>query len=387
MHVVVVGGGIVGLASAYYLRGREGEVTVIEKSEVGAGASRRGSGGIRAQFETPVSIQLSLQSMDVWERFEAEFGVDIGYRCPGYLLLARDEATIEIFRQNVVTQNEQGVPSSVITPEAAAEHCPAIDPDRYVGAAYSPSDGYALEPERALDGFAAAACEDGVTVRTGVEVTDVVRGNGGRVTGVETTEGREQADYVVNAAGAWGARIAAMAGVDVPITPRRRRVAIVEPARPIRNTDPMTFDYGRSLYMRPAGSGTVLLAGAFRDDDEGIDPDGYEEDVEDEWIRAALHHGTAFADYFESGLPVERSWAGLYAVTPDCHPVIEESVPGFVNAIGFSGHGFMQAPAAGKLVAEIVDEGVPSLVDVSALSADRFERGDLLPDAHGELYS
>jgi sarcosine oxidase subunit beta len=386
MHAVVVGGGIVGLASAYYLRRRGAEVTVLEKSAVGSGASRRGSGGIRAQFETPESIQLSLRSMEVWERFEDEFDVDLGYRRPGYLLLARDEATAEVFRRNVSTQNDQGAPSEVIPPDEAAERCPAIDPGRYVAAAYSPTDGYALAPERAVDGFATAAREDGVEVRTGVEVTDVVR-DGGRVTGVETDAGRERADYVVNATGAWGSRVAAMAGVDVPITPVRRRVAVVDPARPARDADPMTFDYGRSVYMRPAGDGNVLLAGGFRGDDGGADPDGYDRGVEDEWVRAALDRASGFADYFEPGVPVEDRWAGLYAVTPDYHPVIEESVPGFVNAVGFSGHGFMQAPATGRLVAEIVHDGAPSLVDVSSLSADRFERGDLLPDAHGELYS
>ncbi|MFB6160225.1 MAG: NAD(P)/FAD-dependent oxidoreductase [Haloferacaceae archaeon] len=387
MHVVVVGGGIVGMASAYYLRERGAEVTVVEKSEIGSGASRRGSGGIRAQFETPVSIDLSLRSMEAWEAFGSEFGVDVGYRRPGYLLLAREEATAAVFRRNVATQNERGVPAEVISPAAAAERCPAIDPDRYVAAAYSPTDGYALAPERAVDGFAAAAREAGVSVRTGVEVTDVVGGDGDRVTGVETTAGRERADYVVNAAGAWGERVAAMAGVDVPITPRRRRVAVVEPSRPVREGDPMTFDYGRSLYMRPARDGGVLLAGGFRGDDDAADPDGYDEGVADEWVRAALDRGAEFADYFEPGLPVERRWAGLYAVTPDYHPVIEESVPGFVNAVGFSGHGFMQAPAAGELVAEIAVDGAASLVDVSALAADRFERGELLPDAHGELYS
>ena len=104
-------------------------------------------------------------------------------------------------------------------------------------------------------------------------------------------------------------------------------------------------------------------------------------------MTAALERAAGVADYFEPGLAVDRRWAGLYAVTPDYHPVIEESVPGLVNAVGFSGHGFMQAPAAGRLVSEIVVDGEPSLVDVGALSAARFERGDLLPDAHGERFS
>jgi sarcosine oxidase subunit beta len=384
MHVVVVGGGIVGLASAHYLAERGVAVTVVEKEAVGAGASRRGSGGIRAQFETPESIGLSLASMEVWDRFEAEFGVDVGYRRHGYLFLAREPATAAVLERNVETQTDHGVPARRLDPDAAAERCPAVDPDRYVAAAYSPTDGYA-DPERALAGFERAARAGGVEIRTGVAVTGLVR-DGDRVTGVETSAGPVAADRVVNAAGAWGDRVAAMAGVEIPITPRRRRAAVVEPARPVRTGDPMTFDYDRALYYRPAEGG-VLLAGGFRGDDAPADPDGYDPAASDAWVTAALERAADFADYFEPGLAVERRWAGLYAVTPDYHPVIEESVPGLVNAVGFSGHGFMQAPAAGRLVSEIVVDGEPSLVDVGALSAARFERGDLLPDAHGERFS
>ncbi len=386
MRAIVVGGGIVGLASAHYLRQRGVEVTLLEKDSLGAGATDRAAGGIRAQFESPVSIALSLASMAVWERFAGTFGTDIAYRRPGYLFLARSDSTAGELRANVAVQNDHGVPSEFVTPDEAADRCPGIYPDRYVGAAYSPTDGYA-DPHLALQGFAEAAAADGADVRTGVEVVDVARNAGGRVTGVETTAGEMAADYVVNAAGAWAGRVAAMAGVDVPITPHRRQVIVVDPERPLGDAVPMTFDYDRSTYFRPERDGAALVGGHFSErEDEPADPDGYDENPRFDLAATAMDRAADVADYFGPETEMRRGWAGLYAVTPDYHPVLEETAPGFVNAVGFSGHGFMQAPAAGRVVAELVVDGDASVVDVSALANDRFERGALLPDAHGERY-
>ncbi|MFB6300425.1 MAG: NAD(P)/FAD-dependent oxidoreductase [Halobacteriales archaeon] len=387
MQAIVVGGGIVGLTSAYYLSSRGVEVTVLEKSSIGAGATERAAGGIRAQFETPVSINLSKASIDVWERYETTFETDIGYQQPGYLFLARSDDTAAALRESVAIQNECGVPSEFITPERAAVYSPAIDPDNYVGGTYSPTDGYA-DPHLALRGFAEAASDAGVEVQTGVEVTDVVRtqDEDGPVSGVETSEGDKTADYVVNAAGAWGAQIAAMAGIDIPITPHRRQIIIVDPATPVQDTVPMTFDYGLSLYFHPNREGAILLGGRFTETDEPADPDTYATDVDFDTGATALERASDFADYFGPNARIKRGWAGLYATTPDYHPVIEETVPGFINAVGFSGHGFMQAPATGQLVAELVVDGTASLVDISELRNERFEHGDLLYDMHGERY-
>lgn len=382
MEVVIIGGGIVGLSTAHYVADRGADVTLYEQGSLGTGSTARAAGGIRSQFSTPVNVELSLASKRVWDAFEAEFGVDIGLRKTGYLFLARSEATAERFRENVRTQRDRGAESEYLAPAEAVEHCPGLDPEPFVGASYNPDDGVA-DPNLTVRGYAAAAREGGVDVRTGVAVTDIHRA-GGRVVGVEVTAGgdaeRHEADVVVNAAGAWAPRVAALAGVDLPISPRRRRVAVVGPSRSVPPSVPLTIDLETGSYFRPEGDRLALVGGHFGDPDPEQDPDDYDDDMDLAWATTAVERAAAYTTYFGPETRIRRGWAGLYAVTPDHHPVIEESVPGLVTTAGFSGHGFQHAPATGQVVADIVHDDEPQLVDVSMLDADRFERGEGLDE-------
>jgi len=387
MQVAIVGGGIVGLASAHYLAERGADVTVFEKSSVGAGSTDRANGGIRAQFTSPVSVELSRESIRVWETFDEAFGVDVQYRRPGYLFLARTEETAGRFRENVRRQNDLGVDSRFLDPEEAAEECPGLYAEEFVGATYSPTDGFA-DPHLGLQGFSQAAAEAGADVRTGVEVTDVLRGDAGGgdapggdpapVVGVDTTEGRVEADFVVNAAGPWAARIGGMAGLDLPVVPKRRQLMVVNPDRPVDSDVPMTVDIDDGAHFRPEREGSAVVGGHFSPEDPAQDPDDYRTSSDLDWAVETLEHAETVADYFGPDSEIVRGWAGLYAVTPDHHPIIEETLPGFVNAVGFSGHGFMQSPATGQVVSELILDGEATTVDVSALDAGRFERGEQL---------
>jgi sarcosine oxidase subunit beta len=396
MEVAIVGGGIVGLASAHYLAERGAEVTVYEKGSLGNGSTERSVGGIRAQFSTPVNVELSLASMAVWEEFEAEFGTDISYRRPGYLFAAREEATARAFEKQVAMQNDRGVPSELLDPAAATEHCPGLRAEEFVAATYSPTDGFA-DPHLALQGFAEAARESGAEIRTRSAVTGIRR-DGEDVTGL-TVEGSERrdADFVVNAAGPWARRVAAMASVEIPAAPKRRQMLVADPETPVPEDVPLTIDLDTGSHFRPEREGKALVGGHFRDEerrssesasggtasgqadaDPDRDPDAFDRKIELDWAAEAIERAGDCATYFGPDTEIRRGWAGLYAVTPDHHPVVEETLPGFVNAVGFSGHGFQHAPATGKLVAELVLDGEASLVDISALGSERFERGALL---------
>lgn len=378
MRVVVVGGGIVGLACAYYLGRRGATVTVLERSALGSGSTDRANGGIRAQFTSPVSIRLSRESIAVWERFEATFDVDIEYVRSGYLFLARTPETADRLRDNVAVQREYDVPSAFLDPVEAGAVCPRLHAHRYEGAAYSPDDGFA-DPHLALEGFKSGATAAGADIRTNVAVTDV-RLREGRVVGVQTTEGRIPADMVVNATGAWASRVAAMAGIDLPVTPKRRQLVVVDPEHDVPRDVPLTVDMDADSHFRPERDGRAVVGGFFASEDPPANPDGYPRSMDFGWATTALERVAEVAGYFGPESRIRRGWAGLYAVTPDHHPIIEETQPGFVNAVGFSGHGFMQAPATGQIVAELVHDGSASLVDISMLGADRFERGELLAE-------
>lgn len=415
MDVLVVGGGIVGLSAAYYAADRGADVTLLEKRSLGSGSTARAAGGIRSQFSTRANVELSLASKAVWDEFEATFGVDIGLRKNGYLFLARTDPVAERFRENVRLQRNLGAESEYLTPAEATGHCPGIDPDPLVAATYNPDDGVA-DPNLAVQGYAAAARERGVNIRTGTTVTDVEL-EGNRIVGVDarTDVGRErhEADYVINAAGAWAGEIAAMAGIELPISPRRRQIAVVDPTPPVPESAPLTIDLETGSYFRPERDGLALVGGHFAgesDDpdagseaerpanseadrrranskvdrrwgletDPAVDPDRFDEEMDLEWAVDAVEHAADYAEYFGPETRIRRGWAGLYAVTPDHHPIIEETCPGLVTVAGFSGHGFQHAPAAGQVVAEILFEGKSALVDISMLDRDRFERGESL---------
>jgi sarcosine oxidase subunit beta len=370
MHAVVIGGGIVGLASAHALTERGVRVTVLEKGSLGSGSTGRSAGGIRGQFSTPVNVALSRASFEVWDEFEERFGVDIAHRRVEYLFLARAEATAERLQENVAMQNEHGIPSMFLGPEEARERYGSLRADCFVGASYSPTDGFA-DPNLAVQGYAKAAREAGVEIRTGTQATDILW-DGEQVVGVELADEKINVDYVVNAAGPWARKVSEMAGVSLPVSPRRRRMVIVDPETPVPETDPLTIDLGTGSYFRPEREGSALVGGQFGEDPDA-DPEHYHKEIETEWAAEAVERAGEWTTYFGPDTRIKRGWAGLYAVTPDNHPIIEETIPGLISAVGFSGHGFMHAPATGKLVAELICDGEASLVDIESLESGRFE--------------
>ncbi|WP_053948436.1 NAD(P)/FAD-dependent oxidoreductase [Halolamina sediminis] len=382
MRVVVVGGGIVGLSSAVALADRGATVVLCERGSLGDGSTSRALGGIRCQFSTAVNVDLSLASRPVWEAFEDRFGVDIAFRQAGYLLLARTEETAQGLERQADLQRERGAETELLTPDAVTDYCAGVDPDAVTAATYNPHDGFA-DPYLALQGFADAARERGVDVRTGTAVTDV-RLADGRVVGVDVagdgapSDGTIDADAVINATGPWAAELAAMAGIEIPVEPQRRQALVVDPERSVPEDDPLTIDLETSSHFRPERDGAAIVGGYFDDEPETPDPDSFSASYDVGWAAETVERAAVYCDYFGDGTRLKRGWAGLYAVTPDHHPIVEESRPGFVQAVGFSGHGFQHAPATGQVVAELLLDGEASTVDVSELGSDRFERGELL---------
>ncbi|MFC6827220.1 NAD(P)/FAD-dependent oxidoreductase [Halopelagius fulvigenes] len=375
MNVVIVGGGVVGLACANALAARGASVTVCEAGTLGGGSTGRAAGGIRTQFSTRVNVELSLASVPVWESFEAEFGVDIDYRRTGYLFLAREEETAASFRENVALQNDAGGDSRLVEPEEAREFCPELRAEEFVTATYSPLDGVA-DPHSAVQGYSRAVDDAGVEVRTKTPVTDLEYDANESLWRVETPKETLSAEYVVNAAGAWARRVGRLAGVELPISPRRRQMAVVEPERELSRTVPFTIDLDTGAYFRPEREGTAVVGGHFSDENPDADPETFDESMDLGWAAEAIERADDCAAYFGPETRIRNGWAGLYAVTPDHHAILDEVRPGFVVAAGFSGHGFQHAPATAECVAELVAEGEASHVDVSALAADRFDAAE-----------
>ena len=364
-EVVVIGGGVIGTSIAYHLaRAGVRDVVLVERDELAAGSTSKAAGGVRAQFSDGLNVQLGARSLEAFDRFEEDTGYDIGLHRVGYLFLLSTPEDVASFETGVRLQNSLDVPSRIIDPAEARHLSPLISTEGLIAAAYSPDDGHCA-PEAVVHGYASAARSHGATILRHTDVTGIET-HGDTITAVVTTLGRIDTDTVICAAGAWSKGIGAMAGVDLPVQPLRRQIAVTEPVTGLPPNLPMTIDFTTSLYFHTEGPG--LLVGM-------SDPDerpGFATDTHDRWIpRLAEAMRRRAPDLLE--LRRTGGWAGLYENTPDHNALIGEasSVSRFLYATGFSGHGFLQGPAVGEVVRDLYLGHVP-FVDVSPLSAGRF---------------
>ncbi|MGW0337429.1 NAD(P)/FAD-dependent oxidoreductase [Streptomyces sp. NPDC003011] len=373
--VVVVGGGVMGTSIACHLaRAGVPDVVLVERDELGSGSTSKAAGGVRAQFSDELNIRLGARSLEAFARFGQDTGYDIGLRRVGYLFLLSTPQEVASFEAGVRLQNSLGVPSRMIDPVEAGELSPLISTDGLLAAAFSPDDGHCT-PEAVVHGYAATARRHGARIWRHTEVTGIDL-RGGAITAVRTTRGPIATGTVVCAAGAWSRSVGAMAGVDLPVRPLRRQIAVTEPVEGLPPDLPMTIDFATSLYFHAEGPG--LLVGM-------SDPDerpGFATGTHDRWIpglcAAMEHRAPALLDLRRTG-----GWAGLYEITPDHNALIGEatSVSRFLYATGFSGHGFLQGPAVGEVVRDLYLGRVP-FVDVSPLGAGRFAADAPRPEAN-----
>jgi sarcosine oxidase subunit beta len=372
-EVVIVGGGIIGASIAYHLAARGMKDVMLLEKEIFFGAESTGkcAGGIRAQFTTPVNIRLSMRSVGKFERFADEMGVPIVFHQVGYMFMSTTPAQWEAAQRNVALQRSLGLEVDLLTADQVTARVPELRADDIVGATFCATDGIG-DPHEFLQGYLKRNRDLGVRVVNQRPVTGI-RLENGRVTGVETSAGPVSTPVVVNAAGAWSPMVGKHVGLDLPIQPVRRHIATTAPLEFVKPTYPMMVDNGTGLYMHPE-SGGLLMGMAKRDE-----PPAYRTDVDEEFV---MEIATAAVDRMPAleVAEINAAWAGLYEVTPDHHPIItaHDGVPGFYTCAGFSGHGFMHAPAAGEVVAQLILDG-KSDIDVSVLGMARFAT----PEKHG----
>ncbi|MBI2491911.1 MAG: FAD-binding oxidoreductase [Candidatus Rokubacteria bacterium] len=367
--VVIIGGGVVGCSIAYHLA-RRGlrDVVVVEREAVGAGTTSKAAGGIRVQFPTETEIRFSLESVRVFERFRDEFGVDPGYTRIGYLYLLSEERHLRGFEKRIALQRSLGADVRVLTPDDAQKLVPALRVDDLIAAVWGPQDGMA-GPAEVTNAFARRARELGARIEEGVEVTALERANG-RVTGVTTSHGAIATPLAVNAAGPAAARVGRLAGVELPVLPRRRHIFFTEPFPELPGPVPLTSDVTSGFYFRKELEQVLLSPGDVEDIGEDVQVPMDWGKVE-ETVQKALHRLPLIADAKIAG-----GWAGLRPLTPDDHAIIgwAPGVEGFFLAVGFGGHGFQHSPATGLHVAEWLADGTSSL-DLSLFDPGRFRAG------------
>jgi sarcosine oxidase subunit beta len=368
--VVVVGGGIVGVSAAYHLAlAGAGRVVLIEREEaVGRGSTGACAGGFRHQFSSRINIELSLTSIPMILGFTEEHGLPVDVWQDGYLFVVRGEERWGEYRAAAALQRSMGVEVRELSPHEAAELAPGIATDGVVGAVTCARDGIA-DPGGLTQGYATLARRAGADVRLGTEVVSVLV-DGGRTIGVRTDDGDVVAPVVVDAAGAWAGRLAATAGVELPLEPVPRTVVTTGPfpGAPTRRT--LVIDAETSFYFHREGDGVLMGMGG-TDERPSFSTEVDPRFVEEELLPTAVR---LFPPLERAG--IASMWAGLYEMTPDRHPIIGATpVEGFLVAAGFSGHGFQHAPVVGKLIAEIVVDGAARTVAIDELGLDRFAAG------------
>lgn len=377
-EVVVIGGGIVGASVAYHLAAAGSpDVLVLEReAHLGKGSTGKSMGGVRAQFGTEVNIRMSLHSIPFFRAFEEVVGHPSGYKSQGYLFMATSERQMEVLRANVTRQLGLGLKTvELLKREDILRIVPQVRGDDIVGGSFCSTDGF-VDPHLVMTGFMTRAIDLGVTLWRGTEVTGVetdVRG----VCGVKTTKGDVATRTVVNAAGAWAASVARLAGVDLPVTPLRRMIVPTEPFAELSDGLPMVIDMSTGFHFRPEGRGFLM---AWNDAEERP---GVKTEFDPAFIEKILIRAVNRVPCFESvEVNPKRCWAGLYEMTPDHHSILGPvpGVPGYYLANGFSGHGVMHSPATGRILADLILGGTTRLIDLATLSYERFAQGRLVEE-------
>ena len=361
--VAVIGGGVVGLSIAYNLaKMGSKKVVVLERRYLGAGSSGRSAGGVREQFNSESMIKIARRSLDMYEKLSDELNFNILLRQEGYLILASSEDDLESIKRDVRLQNSYGVRSRIVSPEEIKEIVPELNTATITGGSFNRRDGVAF-PFPVVWGYARSAEKLGVEIRKATEVTEILVENGS-VKGVKANGETIECDFVVNAAGGWSHKIYEMAGLKAVNKPVKGEILATEPLKPF--LDPMVANITSGLYFNQSMRGEII--GGLKNGKTTTD------------LSSSLEFLVTFAREITKILPrlkgvkVLRQWAGLYDMTPDGLPILGETeIEGFVQANGFSGHGFTLAPAVGELLAKLILTGKTDPL-IEPFSIERFKK-------------
>ena len=373
-HVAIIGGGVHGLSTAYYLT-KLGvrDIAVFDKGYLGGGASARTTAIIRSNYLTTEGIPFFNESVKLYEGLAAELNFNLLFNQMGRLDLGHTDASVYGLRMRTEFNRILGVDSRMIGPQEIKALVPPIDLREgksfpILAALYHPPCGV-IRHDAVVWGFARGANKGGADLHPFTEVTGIDRTNG-RVTGVETSKGFVQADIVLSATAGWSSTIGRMAGVDLPITTHPLQAMVTEPLKPF--LDKTISSANLHAYVYQTDRGEVVIGG-------GVDPyPSYSQRSSLVPMEELAAHTLEMFPCL-SNVKILRQWAGLCDMTPDYAPIMGkvDGLDGFILSCGWGSWGFKAAPAAGKNIASLIATGrTPELIQPFALS--RFQEGKLV---------
>jgi glycine/D-amino acid oxidase-like deaminating enzyme len=377
--VIVIGAGVQGTSLAFHLASRGARVTVIERSTIAAGATGRSSGLVRMHYDLLAETKLAWASFPWFTEWAERVGGECGFTRTGFLWIEPADGDDRL-RKNVASHQALGIQTSVVDAEEIRRISPALAVGDGEVAAYEPDSGYA-DPSGTASGFLRAARGLGASLVQGAAVTAITV-SGGRVTGVETTKGAFAAPVVVNVAGGWAARVAALAGLEIPVTVWRHDTGYLGAPEGMPRPLPVVIDNAREMYLRPEGSELVLIG---LEDENELDgsPDRETSNARPGFADVATDRIIGRVPALADGT-FRSAHSGQDGLTPDQRPILGAAGPdGFYLDCGHSGTGFKTAPAVGLGMAELIFDGAATSVDISPFGLDRFAAGRLLKGEHG----
>ena len=379
--VLIIGGGVQGASLAFHMAQRGVNVTVIEKTFVGAGATGRSSGLVRMHYDTEIDARLAWESFQYFRDWNERVGGECGFTRTGFIQIVSREQE-EKLRANVAMHQRIGIASLVITADDVKRLAPSFATGDFDVAAYEPESGYAM-PSDTANSLMTAARDRGARLVQGCAVTGIDLA-GGRVTGVSTTQGAFSAPVVVNAAGPWAGKINEMAGLDLPFdTWRHDTMFVVRPAE-IGPSHPTVIDFPRDMYFRPEGG--LTLVGLEDGNPLGEAPDSDTDHAQAGFVERAIDRICLRVPAMERG-DLHSAHGGYDGITPDQHPILGAAGPdGFYLDCGHSGTGFKTAPAVGRCMTELILDGQAKTVDISPYAPGRFAAGRLVKGNYDNIW-
>jgi len=353
---IIIGAGSVGAPVAFSLA-QAGVRTLVldERPSVGQGSNKTAIGGIRATHSDPAKIRIGLRSIEIFSTWKERYGDEIEWYEGGYSFVAYRQREERVLKELLVIQQAFGLNIHWLDKKALLEVIPDLNPDGLIGGTYSANDGNA-SPLLAIHAFYRHARRLGAEFRFGERVTGIAV-EGGRVRGVITDKARYGADVVINAAGAWAAPVAAMAGLDLPVRPDSHEAAITEAVA--RFLDPMVVDIrpapgSANFYFYQHFTGQIVFCITPQ-------PSIWGEDTRETsaFLPMVARRMVDLMPRLKN-IRVRRTWRGLYPMTPDGFPIVGwiDEVSGFLQAVGMCGQGFMLGPGLGELLARLVTDSL-----------------------------
>ena len=371
--VIVIGAGVIGISTAFHLAQRGLKPVILERKEIGYGATGKSSGLVRMHYDLEVESRLAWESFQYFRNWSERVGGECGFRQTGFLHIETADHEVQL-RKNVEMHQKIGIPANVISGGDVKKLAPHFKTDDIAFAAYEPESGYA-DPMLTANSLLTAAKDHGAIYVQDCEVSGTQTA-GGKVTGLQTSRGNFSAPIIINAAGAWAGKVSELFGVSIPLGTWTHDVVHIR--RPAQIADHLTvIDNSLNMYFRPDSGNLTLVA---LEDDSRLDEPA-EEDlgyVAKDFVERAIDRICKRIPEMEQG-SLHSSHVGRDGLTPDQRAIIGAAGPqGYFLATGFSGTGFKLSPAVGLCMSELIVDGRSKTVDISGFDPMRFERGQHL---------